>query len=401
MIALRSRRGQPLLALLLVLGGWVSARAVMWQPPADAPAVRIALEMARMAQDEPVAEASAGSGEDARFTTPPAPYSPIPAGIVWRPLETSAQRPQVAAPLLVLPKPSSSSGPWVRPTLPLRPSATAGPSPPPGTRSLLAAGHQLLWMAALSRTVMPLNLEGLAQGTGAAPLAPAGLAEARQSRPGRWSIDGWVLWRRGGPGAPAGGLLIPSYGASQAGAVLRYRLAPDSGHRPALYLRGTSALGGPREREAALGLTLRPVARLPLALAGEARLTSASGGTYVRPAVYAVTELAPFALPAGLKGELYVQGGYVGGRFATGFADGQLRVDRRLAALGKGELRLGGGVWGGIQKGASRLDAGPSLVIGQPLGGPAAVRLAADWRFRVAGKALPQSGPAVTLSAGF
>jgi hypothetical protein len=183
--------------------------------------------------------------------------------------------------------------------------------------------------------------------------------------------------------------------------VVRYRLAPDSALRPAAYLRTTAALNGSSEREAALGLQLRPVARLPLALAGEARLTAVPGRTYVRPAVFAVTELPPFALPLGLRGELYGQAGYVGGRFATGFADGQLRIDRRLAGIGKGDLRLGGGVWGGVQKGTSRLDAGPTLTIGQPLGGSGSLRLGADWRFRVAGKAAPGSGPAVTLSAGF
>jgi hypothetical protein len=136
-------------------------------------------------------------------------------------------------------------------------------------------------------------------------------------------------------------------------------------------------------------------------LHGEARFTSAPGGTMVRPAAFAVTELPPFALPLGLRGEAYGQAGYVGGKFATGFADGQLRIDHRIVSLGKAEMRLGGGTWGGIQKGASRLDAGPSLTIGQALGGPASMRLAADWRFRVAGKAAPGSGPAVTLSAGF
>jgi len=228
---------------------------------------------------------------------------------------------------------------------------------------------------------------------------PAGQEPLQAVR--RWSADGWVLWRRGSTGAPAGGLLTPSYGASQAGAVLRYRLAPGSGHRPAAYLRATAALNGSNEREAALGLSARPFARLPVVLAAEARFTSTPGSHMVRPAAFAVTELPPFALPLGLRGEAYGQAGYVGGRFATGFADGQLRVDHRLVRLGKGEMRLGGGVWGGIQKGASRVDAGPSLSIGQPLGGPAAMRLAADWRFRIAGKAAPGSGPAVTLSAGF
>ena len=151
----------------------------------------------------------------------------------------------------------------------------------------------------------------------------------------------------------------------------------------------------------ALGLALRPIARLPVSLQGEARYTSAPAAHALRPAVLAVTELPPFTLPLGMRGEMYGQAGYVGGNYATGFADGQLRVDHRVLRLGKADLRLGGGAWGGIQKGASRLDVGPSLTFGQPLGGPASVRLGADWRFRVVGKAAPGAGPAVTLSAGF
>ncbi|MEP7223149.1 MAG: hypothetical protein ABI673_10855 [Novosphingobium sp.] len=56
---------------------------------------------------------------------------------------------------------------------------------------------------------------------------------------------------------------------------------------------------------------------------------------------------------------------------------------------------------GGAQRGASRVDVGPSAGIVLRLGDAAAARLAMDWRFRVAGHAAPASGPAVTLSAGF
>jgi len=62
---------------------------------------------------------------------------------------------------------------------------------------------------------------------------------------------------------------------------------------------------------------------------------------------------------------------------------------------------VGGGVWGGAQKGAARLDIGPSATMTIGLGESAAARLGLDWRFRVAGDAAPASGPALTLSAGF
>lgn len=216
----------------------------------------------------------------------------------------------------------------------------------------------------------------------------------------RWSADAWLLVRRGGGAAPAGGFAPATYGASQAGGVLRYRLAPGP-HRPAAYARASAALNGSREREGALGLSARPLAGLPLVAAVEGRVYSRPGATRLRPAGFVYTELPPLRLPAGLRGELYGQAGYVGGDFATAFADGQLRVERRILRLKRGELRAGGGVWGGAQKGASRLDVGPSVTWALPIGGSAGARLAIDWRWRVGGDAAPASGPAMTLSAGF
>jgi hypothetical protein len=407
-----SRRGQPLLALVLLLGSWVSARAVMWEPKA-APHI----DLVAASVECIVAPLLRANGADVR----PAPAPQQAAGLTTVPTRdynAAAAAPDAppmpyAAPHDFYPalQDEFKSHRAARLTpAPVRQARLPepGPAPTPTFAPIPARtviGHQMLWMAALARVPMPADFTSLPMAAGGdaggAPLAAPAPQAAPRNAPRRWSADGWILRRRGSTGASSGALLTPSYGASQAGAVVRYRLAPDSALRPAAYLRTTAALNGSSEREAALGLQLRPVARLPLALAGEARLTAVPGRTYVRPSVFAVTELPPFALPLGLRGELYGQAGYVGGRFATGFADGQLRIDRRLAGIGKGDLRLGGGVWGGVQKGTSRLDAGPTLTIGQPLGGSGSLRLGADWRFRVAGKAAPGSGPAVTLSAGF
>jgi hypothetical protein len=196
-------------------------------------------------------------------------------------------------------------------------------------------------------------------------------------------------------------LFIPSYGASQAGAVLRYRLSRGSALRPVLYLRATAAMDRSGDRELAGGFSARPLRSVPVSLSAEARLSTNAGTTAVRPAVMAVSELPPMELPMGLRAEFYGQAGYVGGRFATPFADGQMRTDRHITRLGPADLRLGGGIWGGAQKGAGRLDAGPTLMIVGSPGGSAGLRLAADWRFRLAGDAAPGSGPAITLSAGF
>lgn len=398
MIGGLTRRGQPLLALVLLLGAWVSARAVMWEPNAaleiDLSAMIDGLDTSDPVQavgpvSRPAAQPDMTAGLSAM---PEMPKSPAFA-------ESEVPYLPAAPRLQPLTDVHSDHGPFPAPPRQAMPPAHQPQFAPVPFRTTV--GHHMLWMAALARVPIPADLTALPVEASANPRLTPVSGLAGQAGPKRWSVDSWVLWRRGSVAAATGGLLTPSYGASQAGAVVRYRLAPSSGLRPAAYLRTTAALNGSSERDAALGLQLRPVAQLPIALYGEARMTAVPGRTYVRPAVFAVTELPPFGLPLGLRGEAYGQAGYVGGRNATGFADGQLRVDGRLTGLGKGDLRLGGGLWGGAQKGASRLDAGPTLTIGQPLGAAGSLRLGADWRFRVAGKAAPGSGPAVTLSAGF
>jgi hypothetical protein len=214
----------------------------------------------------------------------------------------------------------------------------------------------------------------------------------------RWSADGWLLLREDTTIPILSGR--PSYGRSQAGAVVRYNLAPTSPLQPQAYLRGSAALAGPREREIAAGVSARPFPRVPLRLAVEARAGETARGTRLRPAAFAVTEFPPLRLPLGARAEVYAQGGYVGGEYATAFADGQVRVERPLAGRGETGLSAGAGVWGGAQRGAARLDIGPTAAVTFRLG-EARGRIAADYRFRLAGDAEPSSGPALTVSAGF
>ena len=230
--------------------------------------------------------------------------------------------------------------------------------------------------------------------------APAGIARAPAATAGqrRWSADGWLLWRDDTTTPITSG--NPSYGRSQLGAVARYELAPQSRQRPQAYLRGSAALQGAREQEVAAGLSARPLAGLPLRVAAEVRASDRTGGREVRPAAFAVTELAPQHLPGGLVAEVYAQAGYVGGRSATAFVDGAARVDRSLATAGDFDLRAGAAAWGGAQDEGARLDVGPTASLAFRVGETRG-RLAADYRFRVAGDAQPASGPALTLSAGF
>lgn len=198
---------------------------------------------------------------------------------------------------------------------------------------------------------------------------------------------------------------MPIYGASQIGVLAQYRLAPASRRDPRAYLRAYRALVVRGESEAALGGSVRPLAKLPLRAFAELRYTRGAFASEVRPAVFVVTELPPASLPAGFSLEAYGQAGWVGGEFATGFADGQISAARelvRFGGLGGVPVRLsaGAGAWGGAQKDAQRLDIGPTLRLEWSMGQVPA-RLSLDWREQVAGDAAPQSGVAATLSTSF
>ena len=276
-------------------------------------------------------------------------------------------------------------------------------SAPPLASPRFAVGHNLLLAAGLAQMTVPPALLAYLQGgagTSGVPAAAPMLAQAPARLPSasRWSADGWLLLRRDTTTPLIAGQ--PSYGRSQAGAVIRYDLATASPLRPQAHLRASAALAGPREQELAAGFSARPLAGVPVRLVAEARAGETGGGTKVRPAAYAVTEFPPLRLPLGLRGEAYAEAGYVGGAFATAFVDGQARVERPLARAGETELSAGGGAWGGAQKGAARLDIGPTAAVSFRLGDSRG-RIAADYRFRVVGEAQPASGPALTLSAGF
>lgn len=372
-----ARRGQPLTALAILLLGWVGARTALWAAlPQDAA--------------EPVALIEPVEGQ------PGASAKAAPAAPQAMQRRITPQKEHHAAEPPALPVTS----------IPLDPSAAPKTQIEEPVPPRIAAGHQLLYMAAMAD--MPLPDDAVAADQGqmtASPPVPYLPTARRQAQ--HWSADGWILWREGGngfnlPGAGLPGASLPSgaYGSSQVGIVLRYRLSPDSNLRPTLYLRASSGLYRPRGEELALGLAVRPLSKLPVALMAEGRVTRTAIGDDVRPAFAAVTELPPARLPLGLRGEAYGQAGWVGGKDKTPFIDGQLRIDKAVAGSDKGDFRLGGGAWGGAQKGASRLDMGPSASFDLPVGS-VRTRLSADYRFRVAGDAAPSSGAAVTFSAGF
>jgi hypothetical protein len=387
-------RGQPLLMLATLLVGWLGLRVALWEPPLEVPTPMRPAQ----ASLNPLALPPARQIELPATSVPSSgPESVIPAPTAWAPLV-----PAVSAPLAPTPGSDGIGEAIPAPADPLQPSA------PLPSRAVI--GHNLLLLAGLAQMELPPALVVYVRGAGptapgipaAAPILAAAMPRPGRARASRWSADAWLLLRDDTTSPILSGR--PSYGRSQAGAVIRYRLAPDSALRPQAYLRASAALAGAREREVAAGVSARPVAGLPLRLFAEARIGETSRGRLLRPAVYAVTEFPALALPLGLRGEAYAQGGYVGGDYATAFVDGQARVERALVRRGDAELTAGAGLWGGAQEDAARLDIGPTAAVSFRLGpksSGARGRIAADYRFRVAGDAEPSSGPALTLSAGF
>jgi len=204
----------------------------------------------------------------------------------------------------------------------------------------------------------------------------------------RLQLSAWALLR----GTPGTGSLASggTLGGSQAGARLTYEVDP----RIALSLRSSSPVGGSRGGEIAAGLRVTPFPSIPVAITAERRQAIgrfstgrsdfalfAEGGLYQRPIGWNLV----------LDG--YAQAGVVGLRERDVFADGGFTLSRPIL----GRLSLGLGAWGGYQPGLFRIDAGPRLSYRVRSN----VSLHLDWRQRLAGAALPSSGPALTLGANF
>lgn len=356
-------RGAPLVMVLALLGAWSGARALLWENP---------FAVSEVTPDLPL------------------------ASLTHAATAAHALRPRAAAAAL----------PVVEQGLRGRRANAAR------LNAQISAAHRALWYAALpdplaqypdgagADAAVMIGTNGGAASAPFLPTRPPGVAAG-----GRWSLDSWAFWRQGSDAAPVSQGRVPIYGASQAGGVLQYRLAPGSRRDPRLYARAYQALVRRGESELALGASARPFGRVPVRVAGELRYTDGAFRNAVRPAAYAVTELAPMRLPYGMQLEAYGQAGWVGGVGATPFAEGQASVTRELniiAGLTDNalRLRLGAAAWGGAQQDAQRVDIGPTMRLDMKVGRVPA-RVSIDWRERVGGDASPGSGLAATLSTSF
>lgn len=343
-----SARGRPLRFLALVAVGWVGARAAMLWPTSES--LPHAIERATL----PPRLAS-----PARPAPPPSPTARAVANPSARAADAEGADASSApiAPPLPLPLPAARSDPR-RVQLAMLGFLRYGSAVPAESN---AAFGQLI-----------------------APLPPRGPAPPVDP----WRASIWLL-TRGGAAAPG----LAQLGAGQAGIRVTRQIAGPF----AASARLTSALDG-RGRELALGGEVR-LGRLPIAVTADYRFALDGGPGGPAVGVVGGVDQLPVAGPVLLEG--YVQAGIVHrGRRAQRYADGAARMTVPLSTDGPIRIAIGAGAWGGAQPDAARLDIGPSAVARIALGGRD-FRIALDGRARVAGRAAPNSGIALTIGADF
>ena len=248
--------------------------------------------------------------------------------------------------------------------------------------------------APVPKHAAPADQSSAQRSAAIAPALPVIASPPAASRD-RWRGSAWALWRDGSsPSAdaiPAGRL-----GGSQVGMRIDYDLTPRSSGRASLYGRVSTALNRPASPEAAFGIGWQPARTIAITLAAERRVALGKGARDAN-ALLAIGGFGPTPVLPGLEAEAYAQSGVVGFHSRDLFADGKLSL---LSPVSGSPLKLGGSISGGAQPDVERLDIGPELQIRLPLPNVSA-RMSAEWRQRVAGRASPPSGIAVTLGADF
>ena len=229
------------------------------------------------------------------------------------------------------------------------------------------------------------------------PTPPLATTTAQKSQFAEIYAYSYWRWDAKGSGLAAAG----QYGGSQSGLIVAIPIHGirifDNAENVALLFRAAVAPDSRADREVAIGVRYRPVSALPLTVTAERRFRPVGPD---RMAVYVAGGVDDIALPGKFRLDGYAQSGFVSGRGAGRFIDASARVHRPVYTEGILSAKAGGGAWAGGQRGAFRLDVGPTVSADVSLGG-ARVRLNADWRFRIAGNARPGNGPALTLSTSF
>lgn len=186
------------------------------------------------------------------------------------------------------------------------------------------------------------------------------------------------------------------YGGSQAAVQLAYRINPTQKAVIDATFRAQSALSD-SDREIAAGVRFKPSEKFPLAIVAERRFRPSNPDGY---ALYVAGGKSNIPLPANFKINAYGQAGVSTAGRDTLFFDGQIIAEKSVHKNESIEILAGGGAWAGGQRGAQRIDIGPSVSI-KLSKGKKNYRISGDWRERIGGDASPNSGAAITLSTDF
>ncbi|TPG15630.1 hypothetical protein [Sphingomonas oligophenolica] len=312
--------GKPLRFMAAMVGGWIALRAFALWPSSET--IRRAADLSGPA----IVEAAVRS---------------VPA--------------RAAIPLLVVPPPRYDATTTVARAIP--------PAAIPVSATLVSATPISTLVAAVApfRGPTPPQVPTIPP-----PLVPTPIASG-SGEASRWRASAWLIARGGQRQAPLGGQL----GASQAGARVTYAILPSA--RIALSARVATPLAG-KGREAAVGLDWQPT-HAPVHVIVEQRI--AINGGRGGPTVELVGGFGPSAILPGIDAEGYAQAGGIVRESLEAFVDGATRVTHRVAQRDRLRVDLGVGAWGGAQRGASRLDVGPTVGVVVPVG-ETAVRVTLD-----------------------
>lgn len=263
--------------------------------------------------------------------------------------------------------------------IPPRPAWRLASSPTPGLAFSASPAPTGDWQT----SILPLLPKAQSRPVPVFPAQPM-----VQPRLDRLQLTTWALLR--GPSEPGTLATGGTLGGSQAGVRLTYNFS----RWLAASFRTSSPVGGSRGAEVAGGIRVMPFRSIPIAITAERRQSiSRDGGGRSAFALFAEGGLYRQPMPLDFSLDAYFQAGVVGFNSRDLFADGALAFTRPVW----GRVSAGLGLWSGVQPGVYRIDAGPRV----------SVRLRdniyahIDWRQRLAGRASPSSGPALTVAADF
>jgi hypothetical protein len=409
--------GQPLRALSVAglgLALWLAVRLPILEqdfaaaraqlaPPVPAlattgavgiePIPPLALEVLPPPPAEPVLQdlAMAAAGWSERASTGPAFWPDVPVPGAMRQPTTEMLPPGFELPL------------------PNRPLASAAP-PPAGAQAPAAVPRASPGSGDFAAAAYARLAEG--DRRGAARLFDLALAsddgDARRAQwiadrrtlTRRWSAQAFTLLRDPGSGG-VGPAASPVLGGGQSGAIVAFAINPLARRPVSLVARLTAATGNGGQldnasSQAAFGARWQMLPGVSL---------SAERLVAIGAAVRSDWTLRLAAGADSRRGRLhwsaYGEAGVLGN--GDGYGGAQARAMLEIVQLGRARFELGPGAWGSVQTGpvtVGRLDIGPSISTQLPFG-RASLEISADWRQRVAGQALPDSGPVLTLSTQF